>query len=263
MQGTRTLRGTDLPALLGSVRHSLGEDAVILQTRSPAETDGTHYEVTVAPAGWSAATHQQGATAARIAGPWRVALVGPPGAGKTTMAARLALHPAAYGGRAVGLLTLDTYRAGAVEQLFVYAEIAGLPLEVAYDAAGAEAALERLAGCDVVIIDTPGRGLRDPGQREWHEALTALRPHETHLVLPAWMRPELARVISEGHRGLGPDHLIVTMTDQVDEPAPQDAFVIATGLTARWWATGPGVPGDLMQAGVWTAASASALAWAS
>src|SRR5690606_33845112 len=64
--------------------------------------------------------------------PLVLALVGPTGAGKTTTIAKLASHPRAFGEQQVGLLTLDTYRVGAVEQLAIIADLAGLPLEVAY-----------------------------------------------------------------------------------------------------------------------------------
>ena len=81
--------------------------------------------------------------------------------------------------------------------------------------------------------------------------------------LPAWMRPEIARSISESHRVLDPEQLIVTMVDQVTEPDTMDHLIIATGLTVRWWSSGPAVPEGLNQIGVWTAAAKSALAWAS
>jgi flagellar biosynthesis protein FlhF len=251
-----------MASLLGEVRRLLGDDAVILETRGPAQTDGLHYELVVAEAAWQE-THPSRQTPPGAAGPYVVAIVGPAGAGKTTLAAKLALNPAGFGGRKVGLLTLDTYRAGAVEQLFVFAEIAGLPLEVAYDAEEAVSALKRLGDCDVVIVDTPGRGERDLAQRDWHEALLALRPQEVQLVLPAWMRADTARSLCAAHRKLDPTQLVVTMVDLVEEAEWQGPLALATGLPVRWWSTGPGVPADLRQAGVWTAANASALAWAS
>jgi flagellar biosynthesis protein FlhF len=63
-----------------------------------------------------------------------LALVGPTGAGKTTTLAKLAAHAEAFGGWKVGAITIDTYRVGALEQLQLYAEVAGFPVEVVYDA---------------------------------------------------------------------------------------------------------------------------------
>src|SRR5688572_17599736 len=86
-----------------------------------------------------------------------IALVGPTGAGKTTTIAKLATHPSVFGERTVGLIGLDTYRIGAVDQLRTYAEIARLPFEIAYTVEDAERARQRLAKCDVILIDAPGR----------------------------------------------------------------------------------------------------------
>jgi flagellar biosynthesis protein FlhF len=63
-----------------------------------------------------------------------IALVGPTGAGKTTTAAKLAVRRGMFGHRAPGLLTIDTYRVGGMEQLATYAELADVPFEVVYDA---------------------------------------------------------------------------------------------------------------------------------
>ena len=63
-----------------------------------------------------------------------IALVGPTGAGKTTTAAKLAVRRGMFGAARPGLLTLDTYRVGGMEQLATYAELADVPFEVVYDA---------------------------------------------------------------------------------------------------------------------------------
>src|SRR5690606_26589089 len=121
-------RGTDLARLMAEVRLLHGDDAMIVRTRGPADTDGVHYEVVVAPATAVESLRARIAPADRLRidptrGPSILALVGPSGAGKTTTAAKLALHPAAFGEHRVGILTLDTYRAAAIEQVQAYADV--------------------------------------------------------------------------------------------------------------------------------------------
>jgi flagellar biosynthesis protein FlhF len=217
----------------------MGEDVVILTTRGPAETDGRNYEVVAAPPGWNYTP----VPALRHAAV--VALIGPPGAGKTTTAVKLALSPAGFAGQRVGLLTLDTYRAGALEQLQLFADIAGLPLEVAWDAAEAGSALQRLDHCDVILVDTPGRGLRGATDLEWLAALAAVRADETHLVLPACMRSDAITAMREAHRRCAPTHALLTMVDALPPAAGVAEARAAAALPVRWLTHGPNVPADI------------------
>lgn len=102
--------------------------------------------------------------------------VGPTGVGKTTTLAKLAARLAWVEGRRIGLITLDTYRIAAVEQLRTYAEIMGIPLEVAFTPADLQACWRRLQGVDVVLVDTAGRSPRNSAQmRELSELLQVQR----------------------------------------------------------------------------------------
>jgi flagellar biosynthesis protein FlhF len=164
-------RGQELRSVVAWVHRSLGADAMIIRTNVLKRPDGDVYEVVAArPQELEEynRTLSEGPVSIRIAErrgtrPYVIALVGPPGAGKTTATVKLALHPRGVGGRKVGLMTLDTYRVGGVEELQTYAEIAGLPLEVVYHAREVEAALERLAHLEAVIVDTPGRSTNGSG----------------------------------------------------------------------------------------------------
>ena len=95
----------------------------------------------------------------KIAGP--VVLVGPTGVGKTTTIAKLAGKLALIEKKKVGLITIDTYRIGAVEQLKTYAEIMNIPFKVVMTIKEMESAVEDMKGCDVILIDTTGRSSKN------------------------------------------------------------------------------------------------------
>ncbi|GMA61549.1 flagellar biosynthesis regulator FlhF [Alicyclobacillus fastidiosus] len=112
-----------------------------------------------------------------------VAFVGPTGVGKTTSIAKIAALHVLAGQRKVGLLTTDTFRIAAVEQLRTYADILDIPLVVVDDESRAAAALEQLSGCDLILIDTAGRNFRNAQTVRYTEQLLAkLAPDETILV---------------------------------------------------------------------------------
>jgi flagellar biosynthesis protein FlhF len=172
--------------------------------------------------------------------------VGPTGAGKTTTAAKLALHPRAFGAKRVGLITLDTYRVGALEQIAQYAEVTSLPLEVVYDAREMPAALKRLEECEVIILDTPGRSPRSrDANTQWQAMFRAASPDEVHLVVPATLRPDLLPQLQAALAPCRLTHACITKADELpDERAIGDLAASLT-LPMRWIAGGQSVPDDL------------------
>lgn len=147
--------------------------------------------------------------------PTIVALVGPTGVGKTTTLAKLAAHMKLREGRRVGLITLDTYRIAAVEQLKTYAQILQVPLIAVTTPEEIQDAVKQMCACDLILIDTAGRSPKDePRIAELAELLSAVRPDQVHLVLSTTSREETIREAAEKFGVLGPRQVIFTKLDE-------------------------------------------------
>lgn len=113
-----------------------------------------------------------------------VVFVGPTGVGKTTTIAKLASHYSMNKEQNIGLITADTYRIAAVEQLRTYANILNIPVEVVYSNEEIEPAIERFRDKDLIFIDTAGRSHKNKEQQADIENLLQLIPDkEVYLVL--------------------------------------------------------------------------------
>jgi flagellar biosynthesis protein FlhF len=178
-----------------------------------------------------------------------IALVGSTGSGKTTTAAKLALSDVAFAGARVGLISLDTYKIGAFDQIQIYADLADLPLEVLSEPAEVSGALSRLATCDVILVDTPGRAPgASPSERSWRGVLAALEPDEVHFVLSAGVRDHVADGLREHYSDLGLTHVLLTKLDEVPKEFGVGQLADRMGLPARWITDGQAVPDDLDRA---------------
>jgi flagellar biosynthesis protein FlhF len=196
-------------------------DEVIAAVRdelTPAElSDGAIVQQTILRhlAGMIPADAEVPKAQARDGRPLTIALVGPTGVGKTTTVAKLAAAYKLRHGKRVGLVTSDTYRIAAVDQLRTYAEIIGLPLKVALSPTEMATVCQGLADCDVILIDTAGRSQRDAGRLdELRQFISAAKPHQTHLVLSSTASQAVLIEAAERFAQVKPDRVIFTKLDE-------------------------------------------------
>jgi flagellar biosynthesis protein FlhF len=171
--------------------------------------------------------------------------VGPTGAGKTTTIAKLAANAALVENKRVQLVTLDTYRVGGIDQIRTFADLIGIPLQIAENP---EALAEILADdtYDLTLIDTAGRSPRDTSSiDELAEVLPHLPPIEVHLVVPAASEAAAIDELAHRYHPLAPKRLLFTKLDEV-ERSPELAIAPArTRLPITWITTGQAVPEDI------------------
>ncbi len=173
------------------------------------------------------------------------ALVGPTGVGKTTTIAKLAANFRLRDNIRMGLITVDTYRIAAVEQLRTYAEIIDLPMKVVTSAAEMKQAVNDLAGMDLILIDTAGRSPQDDLKlQELKSVLSEIVVDEIHLVLSATAGYRHLRTTVEKFQSIHPTSTILTKLDE----APGLGSIINVGqlgLPLSYFTTGQNVPHDI------------------
>ncbi|MDI3257243.1 MAG: flagellar biosynthesis protein FlhF [Kyrpidia sp.] len=178
-----------------------------------------------------------------------IAMAGPTGVGKTTSIAKLAAIEALDAGRRVALISADTYRIAAVDQLRTYAEIIGIPCLVVYSTEEMRQAVEQLSGCDRIFIDTAGRNFI---QRD-HVAhlagmLEAARPDETYLVLSLSGKGADLRRMVDALRDVRIDKYLFTKADETDSFASALDLVLKETRPVSYITTGQSVPDDIVEA---------------
>lgn len=174
----------------------------------------------------------------------RVMLVGPTGVGKTTTIAKLAARAALLDERSVSLVTLDHYRIGGFEQIRTFAQLIGVPLAQATDAAELEVILEEPA--DLVLIDTSGRSPRDTNAIAELALMVERMPDlEVHLVIAAATGPSVVDDLVARYAPLRPSRLLFTKIDEIDRAPELSNAPARHGIPVTWVTTGQRVPEDL------------------
>jgi flagellar biosynthesis protein FlhF len=175
-----------------------------------------------------------------------VALVGPTGVGKTTTIAKLASNFHLQDGLRVGLVTTDTFRSAAVDQLRTYSQALGLPLEVAGSAEELQIALARLHDRELVLIDTAGRSPRDePRLNELRGLLRGSPINEVQLVLSLTTSPATMADLAEQFRTIGPMGLLLTKLDEAPGAGTIYSATRRVSCALSYITTGQTVPDDI------------------
>ena len=175
-----------------------------------------------------------------------VALVGPTGVGKTTTIAKLAANLKLRDGIRMGLVTVDTYRIAAVEQLRTYAEIIDLPMKVVTTPMEMRRALDELSDMDLVLIDTAGRSPRDELQiGELKSLLADAEVDEIHLVLSLTASLDFLVSTVDHFSSVGTCSLVLTKLDEAHELGVMLNLSRRVGLPVSYLTTGQDVPDDI------------------
>ena len=179
-----------------------------------------------------------------------VALVGSTGVGKTTSIAKLAArYVLRHGQRHVALVTTDSYRIGAHEQLMTYGRLLGIPVQVASDHNELRSTLNSLSDKRLVLIDTAGMSQRDVRLTEQFATLadTGL-PIRTLLVLSATVHPSVLDETIRAFSDVPLDGSILTKLDEAASLGGVLSAIIEQQLPLRFVANGQRVPEDMQVA---------------
>ncbi|HSR98020.1 MAG TPA: flagellar biosynthesis protein FlhF [Kofleriaceae bacterium] len=198
-----------------------------------------------APARTRAATHGHDGPLTASSTGHILMLVGPTGVGKTTTIAKLAARAALIDNRRVGVITLDNYRVGGIEQIRTFTDLIGVPLQVAENPAQLADLID--PSHELTLIDTAGKSPRD------RAAIDELALHidgldiEVHLVIPAGATAAQIDELVQRYSALAPTRLLFTKIDEY-EHVPELALAPArTRLPITWITTGQAVPEDIEQ----------------
>lgn len=174
-----------------------------------------------------------------------VALIGPTGVGKTTTIAKLAAHFALVEKKKVALLTVDTYRIAAVDQLKTYGQIIDIPIAVAYSENEVLQAVEQFAKFDLLLIDTAGRSQHNIAQVGELKSLLEALQCETHLVLSAPVKERDMLEAAERFSAARVDRLLFTKLDETTSYGTLLNVADRTGIPLSYLTNGQKVPEDI------------------
>jgi flagellar biosynthesis protein FlhF len=175
-----------------------------------------------------------------------VVLVGPPGCGKTTTLVKLAVRYGLASSRRVHLISADTRRIGAVEQLRTFAAIIGASFDAVETPHALQQSIDAHRQKGLILVDTQGYGAKEMDDAaEWARFFSQQRGIEVHVVAPASMRSaELGRVLDR-FEIFSPARLIFTHMDETSSSGAIISESVRIGKPVSYLATGQEVPNDI------------------
>lgn len=176
-----------------------------------------------------------------------LALVGPTGVGKTTTLAKLAARAKDRGER-IAIITLDTYRMAAVEQLRTFAELLDVPFSVATSANDVRRAIDANIQADRIFIDTTGKSPRSRDSLPMLESTLRAAGANTLLCMAAGTRARDSKIVLNAYEPMGIDAVCLTKWDETVAPGESLATVIEQGLKLSHLCIGQEVPSDIIVA---------------
>lgn len=188
----------------------------------------------------SSVLKQQGST------PAVVMFVGPTGMGKTTTLAKLAAYHVLNKKKSVSVITADTYRIAAIEQIRTFTDIMSLPLHIVFSADEAGTALTACANDNLVFVDTAGRSQKSAEHMdELKELIETIRPDEIHLVLSAGTKVSDLNSAIDRYRTLGVNRLLFTKLDETLKLGNVLAAAVRSKIPLSYFSFGQRVPDDI------------------
>ncbi|WP_164668979.1 flagellar biosynthesis protein FlhF [Virgibacillus doumboii] len=177
-----------------------------------------------------------------------IQFVGPTGVGKTTTIAKAAAASKLKDNKKVALITADTYRIAAIEQLKTYSKILDIPIEVAYNIDDYSAAVKKFESYDLILVDTAGRNYRDEKYvKELQNNIEINANVETYLVLAMTAKSKDVTEIYDQFRHLSIREVIFTKIDETRQYGSILNIALKKNVGVAYVTNGQDVPDDIIQ----------------